>query len=195
MYGYSVVVVVAVVAVVVDAVWVVLALVVVGQKRALLFGLGNSLIYLVSRMLLISCGLSLVQLTSSKRKSGEESGPGIVRKRDSIPSATTPLNLAIHSLPPSAGLLNVTLTCNPSPDFPPLLLIRCTSLTPPPIFPNVALISSTDTVGAKFDIMTLELAVPAMDIDEDDNCGDDNDFVSATDAGEAINDCGGFRGD
>ena len=107
-----------------------------------------------------------------------------------VPSATTPLNLAIHSLPPSAALLKVTLTCNPCPDFPPLPII-CTSLTPPPIPESVPLISSTDTVGAKFDKMTLELAVPAIAIAGDDGWGEGTNFAKAT--GAAGLDCGGFR--
>ena len=71
-----------------------------------------------------------------------------------------PLYLAIHSLPPS-GLLNATFTCR----LCPVELIICTSFTPPPKFANVALMSSTETVGARFDRMTYALAVPAIEMD------------------------------
>jgi hypothetical protein len=72
--------------------------------------------------------------------------------------------------------------------------MRCTSLTPPPIPPNVALISSTETVGARFDSTTLELAVPAIEIAGDDNWGEDKDFVSAIEVAD-FGCWGVFRGD
>lgn len=96
-----------------------------------------------------------------------------------VPSASTPSNFAIHAFPPSAGLWNVTFACNPSPDLP-LRLIIWTSLTPAPIPESVAFRSSTDTVGARFDIITLDDAVPAMEIagaDEEDKLGVDCDLM------------------